>query len=507
MSSLIQNIQREIEDQPVRTVLILVGVVTLLRLLFLFAYQSVLGPDEAQYWFWSRELDFGYYSKPPMIAWLIALSTGVFGNEVWAVRLLSPLLIGGAALALFGVGRQLYGDKVGVWAALLWLFLPAVMLGATMITTDVPLLLCWSAALFFLTRLAEAPKGEGKLEGLALGAAIGFGFLSKYAMIYFPLGWVLAMILSPYARGGLRIGPILIAVFTAGLIFAPNIFWNMANGLQTLSHTADNANWSGQFGNPEELLQFVGDQFGVAGPLLFGGLLFGLATLRKRLQGSDGKDVFLLAFILPPLLIISGQAFLSRAHANWAMAAYPAAMVLLPAWFLRMQRPWVLKGSLALHIAVGLFVTATLIHMPLADALGLSNSVKRLRAWDVQAEELAKRAAAFEGVIVDEREVAAHLVWEWRDKDILLLTANTNDRLDNTYEYAFPFDPAPSARYMLVRPWEGRFCWYKGRFGSITTLEPSFVDLNAERRGRKERTLDVFDVSEFDPSSEGLCKD
>jgi len=29
--------------------------------------------DEAQYWVWSRHLDFGYFTKPPLIAWLIRL--------------------------------------------------------------------------------------------------------------------------------------------------------------------------------------------------------------------------------------------------------------------------------------------------------------------------------------------------------------------------------------------------------------------------------------------------
>ena len=31
--------------------------------------------DESQYWVWSLQLDWGYFSKPPMIAWLIHLMT------------------------------------------------------------------------------------------------------------------------------------------------------------------------------------------------------------------------------------------------------------------------------------------------------------------------------------------------------------------------------------------------------------------------------------------------
>ncbi len=28
--------------------------------------------DEAQYWLWSQNLDFGYFSKPPLLAWFLS---------------------------------------------------------------------------------------------------------------------------------------------------------------------------------------------------------------------------------------------------------------------------------------------------------------------------------------------------------------------------------------------------------------------------------------------------
>ncbi|MEM9232920.1 MAG: glycosyltransferase family 39 protein [Pseudomonadota bacterium] len=501
MNPSLESLAALMEDRPTLTVLITVGVVTLIRLALLFFYGTSLGPDEAQYWFWGQELDFGYYSKPPVIAWAIALTTGMFGDHVWAVRLLSPLMVGAVALALFGIGQRLYGDRVGMWAAFTWLFLPAIMLGSTMITTDVPLLMFWSTALFCLVLLAEAPKDRGILAAAGLGAAIGFGFLSKYAMIYFPLGWVIALVLSPYARRTLRPGKIAIAAGIAAVIFAPNILWNIENGGQTFSHTADNANWSGQIGNIDEFLDFFGGQFGVAGPIFFGAFLFCLATIRPRLRADGkGRDLFLLAFILPPLVIICVQAFLSRAHANWAMAAYPAMVVLLAAWLLRArEKSWTLRFSQGVHVAVGVVFTAVLLHLPLADSLGISNAVKRLRGWEQQAAELAQRAEGYDAVITDEREFAAHLVWEWRDRDIPLMVADLNNRPDNTFEYAFPFAPEPEGRYLLVRPWEVGFCWYGGRFAVIDQQAPSFLDLNSVRRGRPERTVDIFEVSGFDP--------
>src|SRR5438132_10976330 len=63
-----------------------------------------LSPDEAHYWDWSRHLDWSYYSKGPLVAWLIRLSRELFGpmsvaltgSEMLAVRL--PAVVCGVLL-------------------------------------------------------------------------------------------------------------------------------------------------------------------------------------------------------------------------------------------------------------------------------------------------------------------------------------------------------------------------------------------------------------------------
>src|ERR1700741_3441861 len=98
----------------------LVGVaaITALRLLWLALQPADLFPDEAQYWVWSQNLALGYYSKPPLVAWLIALTTGLLGNSEFAVRLSAPFLHAGAAVLVYGIGSQLYDRRVGFWSAL-----------------------------------------------------------------------------------------------------------------------------------------------------------------------------------------------------------------------------------------------------------------------------------------------------------------------------------------------------------------------------------------------------
>ena len=52
-----------------------------IRLVLVFASPLELYADEAQYWRWGNALEWGYYSKPPMIAWMIHASTSVLGDS------------------------------------------------------------------------------------------------------------------------------------------------------------------------------------------------------------------------------------------------------------------------------------------------------------------------------------------------------------------------------------------------------------------------------------------
>ena len=65
---------------------------TLLHLWMIASGRWPLSADEAHYWEWSRRLDWSYYSKGPMVAYLIALSTRLGGHTEFWVRLPAVLL-------------------------------------------------------------------------------------------------------------------------------------------------------------------------------------------------------------------------------------------------------------------------------------------------------------------------------------------------------------------------------------------------------------------------------
>src|SRR5919108_5384238 len=127
---------RRLRSHPAIAMVVGVAVITGLRLLWLALQPADLYPDEAQYWVWSQHPALGYYSKPPLVAWLIALTTAFFGDSEFAVRLSAPLLHAGAAIFVYGIGARLYDLRVGVWSAIAYASLPGVSVSAFIISTD-----------------------------------------------------------------------------------------------------------------------------------------------------------------------------------------------------------------------------------------------------------------------------------------------------------------------------------------------------------------------------------
>jgi 4-amino-4-deoxy-L-arabinose transferase-like glycosyltransferase len=106
-----------------------------LRLLWIKTNNLELYADEAQYWVWSQHLDFGYYSKPPFVAWIIALSTSLLGNEEVGVRFFSPILHFITGWIVYLTAKE-FDERAAFWAGLVYLTMPAISVSSTIISTD-----------------------------------------------------------------------------------------------------------------------------------------------------------------------------------------------------------------------------------------------------------------------------------------------------------------------------------------------------------------------------------
>jgi len=369
--------------------------------------------DEAQYFVWSQEPAFGYYSKPPLIAWLIGAATAVCGTGEACVRSPSPLLYVLGTFGVFAAAIQLYGPRIAFFSGLAFATLPGVSLSAGIISTDVPLLVAWAWALAAFIALV---RGAGWWNALALGLALGIGLNGKYAMAYFVLCAAIYAIANPKMRWIWANAKLWVAIAIAIAMITPNVLWNLDNGFATLAHTADNANWSGQLGNPAKALEFFGAQFGVFGPILFAGLL--IICVRAWRDGLNQADALLLCFAIPVIVIVTTQAFISRAHANWAAVSYVAATILVTATMIRdLSWRW-LTTSLAIHIALVFGLAASLSYAGKFALPGNVDPFARTLGWrdlSTAVRKVADKADMPNGaaipLIADNRALAAELLY------------------------------------------------------------------------------------------------
>jgi 4-amino-4-deoxy-L-arabinose transferase-like glycosyltransferase len=491
---------RAVAGGPDRVMFAFAGVVLgilALRIMGLIASPLGLHPDEAQYWSWSRAFDWGYFSKPPLVAWAIGATTAVFGDAPWAVRLAAPLAHTGAAFALFALGRRMYGDAAGVAAGLGWLLMPGVWLSATLISTDALLLPLWSLALFATWRWVET---RALPWALLMGLAVGLGALAKYAMLYFPMCLTLAAVLAPRVRQTALSWQGMAAIAVAAVIVAPNIAWNAANNFETVAHTAANADWRGNLFNIDQLVNFLADQFAIAG-LLAGGLVWLVVEFARGRRPFDERARFLLAFVAPPLAIIIAQALISRAHGNWAASAYPAAIVLVAGRFAGgVFLRWATRAHAAMFaLFLGLVIyPATVYQTPLIGR-SIENGLKRMAGWKETARLVAARAQAgdYTAVLVDHRHAFFELTYEWRDRKDLppLRIWVLRDAPGNHAEATAPMTAAFDENVLVVQMSPRYEHFLAADFARFAPMTPLDIPLGP----RKTRVLGIAEASGFKP--------
>ncbi len=371
--------------------LLVIAACALVRGWIIFGGQLDLIQDEAQYWDWSRHLQLSYYSKGPLISWIIAFFTGLGGNTEAAVRMGALLGAFFAQIFLYlAMARYMRKPWAGVLLLLIANSTPLFMAGGLLMTTDNPLLLAWAGALCCLLGLqagngqaeeyqagerlcaqnsppqSQAPQnmfsqslfqghqaGPGKTETVLLWLGLGFftafGVLAKYTMLLLPalaVAHAILLLSRRAARPGYvpRLAVTLACGVAAGLL--PIVIWNWQNDWVSFRHVATLAGVAGASNSfisgfkPLRWLEFAGSQLGLLLPWWFVFMLVGAASaLRKAWQGWRGQcgkltpgpeaaRVWLLLLTFWPLFAyFTLWALFKRVYPNWAAMCYVSGLI------------------------------------------------------------------------------------------------------------------------------------------------------------------------------------
>ena len=417
--------------------------------------------DEAQYWHWSRDLQWGYYSKPPVVAALIALSTALGGDGLigvkWLVMATHPLAAAvtgrlAYAMALTACvqarGSEVLGDateaeaalarRVALAAALIVVTSPMMSLLGMAATTDGPLMLTWALAAALGWRLVHSGR---RSDAAWLGLVLGLGVLSKYTFLALAptlalwACWPAAPGLATRRERGFTLG---LAAGVALALCLPHILWNASHGWPTVRHTLDitvqqaehapqaaAAGWRG-------FAEFVGGQILMFGPMCVVLLRWGRAvpagaspTAAALSASAWGRQrAMALSLALPLLAVGLAQAAASKAQINWTAPAVVGLALALALWW--GQRSGWVRPVLSRAAQVVLALQFVLASVAVVASVGRIDTVKadlwsRMRGWDVAFRPLQPQIqahlAAYPGaqVIALDRTVLVQAAYAWRD--------------------------------------------------------------------------------------------
>jgi hypothetical protein len=201
-------------------------------------------------------------------------------------------------------------------------------------------------------------------------------------------------------------------------------------------------------------------------------------------------------------VIVTAQAFISRANANWSGAGYLAGSVLAAAWLMRWRaRPW-LAAAFAIQGAVAAFFLAAVVSPALADRVGLANGLKRARGWDQTADlilDRAEREPGLTAIAVNNRFLFYATAYYGRDRFAqgappltawLLMEGPRNQA-----ETAAPLTAEVGRRVLMVS-YEG---WRRAEM-EADFARASGLEIGSVRLGRKhKRRVEMFVGEGFAP--------
>lgn len=281
-------------------------------------------PEEAYYWNYAQRLDIGYLDHPPMVAWLIALSTGVFGDTEFAVRL--PAIVCWLIALAFVVrlAVRLVNRSAGFAAAAIFSVLPFYFVQGTIMTPDSPLLACWAAGLFFLH--SALVRGNHR-SWLWFGLAVGLGMLSKYTIGLLPMVALVLVLLDGTGRRVLLTRWPYLSAGVAAVVCSPVVIWNAMNGwasfeFQTVRRLAAEP----EFGLPV----LIGSMLVLLSPV---GILSALRALglrsldRGSLGFADRRFLFVGAAV--PLMVFVLYSLNHQPQLNWTGPLWLALIPLM----------------------------------------------------------------------------------------------------------------------------------------------------------------------------------
>lgn len=347
-----------IEDHKIRQVFIILLVVSFILRAFL-AFWLEFGNDEVYYVLYARFPDWSHFDHPPMIGWLMQVTSfNLLLNHEFYLRLSSVIILTFNTIIIFKIGQLIKNERTGLYAAIL--FNTSVYSGiitGIFILPDTPQNLFWIMSMWLILRIFNGEPADRKTHLLMMltGLMIGLGMISKYTSVFIWFG-IIAYIFS-YDRRWLRQSSLYIALLISFVCFMPVLIWNFSNDFISFGfHTNRIAMNGNSFRFDYFLTEFAGEII-YSNPINYVIIVMAIiALIRKKITISKLNISLLLLLSLPLILTFLFFSLFRSTLPHWNGPAYSALLVISAAWLdsrTSVQKmPLILKSSMMLIILI-----------------------------------------------------------------------------------------------------------------------------------------------------------
>ncbi len=295
-------------DYPKKTIW-LIGIAIIVKVALSFLLE--LGNDEVYYYTYAVQPDWNHFDHPPMVGWMIQLSTlNLNWVSTLSMRLGSILAAAISTWIVFRIGALIHNERAGWIAALLYTCsIYTSIIAGLFIMPDSPQLLFFTGSIYLMTKWVVKPHLFTKLNWLVLGLLIGLATLSKVHGLYLWVGF--GGFLLFHQLKTLKQPFLYIAVVITLLALIPILYWNIAYDFITYKFHSKRVLHSGI--QVASFFQQIAGEFFYQNPLVYISCLIPLLRFKKlkaifQVQSTSNQKstslVSLLLWLSLPLIAL-----------------------------------------------------------------------------------------------------------------------------------------------------------------------------------------------------------
>jgi hypothetical protein len=285
------------------------GILNLLQARF-----TTLNNDEAYYWMYSKQLAWGYFDHPPMIALMIRIGYFFFHNEL-GLRLIVVLsqLVAFSVIWLLTNKEQRKKKENILLFFIIAVILPVCNIYGFISTPDAPLILFSAVFLLVYKRFLEEESWQNTLF---LGISIAALMYSKYH------GGLLVILVILSNPALLKNFKFYLAVLLSLLLFFPHLFWQYSNDFPSVKyHLIERVSAF----NPRHVPEYLASQLSFNNPFIIVLLIWIMIKVRSKNLFDKALYYIFAGFLI--FFFIS--SFRYRVEPQWtALISIPMIIIL-----------------------------------------------------------------------------------------------------------------------------------------------------------------------------------